>query len=271
MKNFYKIAAILLLFLPIPAHAQTMVYSIYAGGLHAVDAQLEIDTHKGRYDIMLQAATRGFLSKLVPWRGTFETHGWSGINRPQTHKSATVDSDGETIKEYRYTKDGGFKDLTVTENGKGKIRKTEPELSRGTIDTLTAAMKVLQDVAQGKKCEGQSDIFDGRRRFTQVFHPAADDEIEATSYNAYAGPALVCVVEVIPKGGAWHKKPRGWMSIQEQGRKAGALPTLWVAQLEKGGPAVPVKLQIKTSYGTLMMHLAEYKNGDKMITAERRK
>ena len=61
--------------------------------------------------------------------------------------------------------------------------------------------------------------------------------------------------------------PRGWLSIQEQGRSKGSLPTIWLAKIDKDGPAVPVKLRLKTDYGTLFSHLIDYKNGDKEIKA----
>ena len=82
------------------------------------------------------------------------------------------------------------------------------------------------------------------------------DTIPKSRYTFYQGPARKCTVEVIPKGGAWHKKPRGWLSIQEQGRKQGALPTLWIAKVRDDLPPMPIKIMIKTDYGTMFMHLS---------------
>ncbi len=64
----------------------------------------------------------------------------------------------------------------------------------------------------------------------------------------------------MPLAGKWHAKPRGWLSIQEQGRKLGALPTVWLANMEHGAPAVPVRLRVVTDYGTLYMHVIHYTN-----------
>ena len=72
------------------------------------------------------------------------------------------------------------------------------------------------------------------------------------------GPAVACTVEVKPIAGKWHEKPRGWMSIQEQGREKGTMPTVWFAQMAAGEPAVPVKIRVKTEYGALFMHLTSY-------------
>lgn len=64
-----------------------------------------------------------------------------------------------------------------------------------------------------------------------------------------------------PDQGKWRKKPRGWLSIQEQGRQKGALPTIWLGQMGADKTYIPVKIRVKTDYGTLFMHLTSYKTG----------
>src|SRR5690606_8046866 len=72
------------------AEKQVMNYDVYAGGFHVVLAELTIDTtEKGRYRLMLESATRGFLDRIVRWKGIFGTQGWrdekTGRARPETH------------------------------------------------------------------------------------------------------------------------------------------------------------------------------------------
>lgn len=265
--------AILCVATPAPAvlpspDTQIARYEVYAGGVNVLQALVTFEiTKNSRYSVTMDATLKGFLAALVPWKGTFDSAGWilkNGDFRPQTHHSAATWRGDTELKEYRYAKDTGFSELIVTENGKTKKEKSDPELTRGTTDTLTAALAVLQDVANGKPCTGEAEVYDGRRRFRQIMRDKGVEDLKASSYNRFQGKATVCEAEVIPAGGEWHKKPRGWMSIQEQGRAAGALPTLWVAKLNKNGPAVPVKIRIKTAYGTLFLHLAEYKNNAKM-------
>jgi hypothetical protein len=253
---------------------QTMVYEVYTGGLHAVQAQLDIDYRKpGRYDIVLDAHTRGFLGKLVPWQGTFETHGWDKGEelKPELHKSTAIWQNEPDIKEYLYGADGSFKSLKSTDDKvKDHIEDVPDELTQGTIDAMTAALLVMEKIAVDGKCEGESEVFDGKRRFKQVFVHQAAPYLQASRYNVYSGDSVECTVEVVPVAGEWHSKPRGWMSIQEQGRAKGTMPTVWFARLEENGPAVPVKIRVKTDYGTLFMHLAEYRAAGEIISAETR-
>ena len=254
------------------SNIQTMQYQLYAGGINAVKASVDISyENKERYSLELFAETQGFLGSLVPWSGTFETHGWrlnDGSEKPELHKSTSTWDGEEDLKEYKYGKDGSFKSLKVVEAGEDKSPEDlDSELVQGTTDALTATLQAMKAVAEKGTCEGEDEVFDGKRRFKMVFRHKADDQLTPSKYNVYEGLAARCEVEVVPISGAWHKKPRGWASIQEQGREKGSLPTVWLASIDEEGPAVPVKLRVKTDYGTLFMHLVEYQNGDKQIKA----
>jgi len=260
-----------------PAAAKTeiqkMQYDVYAGGINAVDAELDVVFKaKDRYDIELTAATKGFLRVLAPWSGSFESHGWrrhDGLDQPELHKSiATWRSDNE-IKEYSYDQKGNFLKYSIKdEENDGTPKDVDPELTQGTTDALTAVLGVMKRVGAGKACGGTAEVFDGDRRFELTFQPGGTEDLKATRYNVYEGPSEKCTVEVKPKGGKWHEKPRGWLSIQEQGRQHGMLPTVWFAKLDPNGPAVPVKIMIKSDYGAMLAHLTGYTNNDGVQSAQ---
>lgn len=253
-------------------HAQHMVYEVYAGGINAVQADLLVSYDRSsEYHMRLDARTQGFLGSLVPWEGVFETKGWSEktTDKPEMHQSVSIWRDEKETKTYHYSKDGRFKGLSIVEEGKDKSpAELDEELVQGTTDALTATLQMMKYVSSGGKCEGRNEVFDGKRRYGLVFNHKAEEELQKSRYNIYQGPTSRCEVEVVPIAGAWHKKPRGWLSIQEQGREKGMLPTMWMAKIDENAPAVPVKLRVKTNYGTLFAHLVEYRNGDKVITAD---
>jgi hypothetical protein len=243
--------------------SQTMTYQVYGGGINALTATVTINYGEDRsYHIDMSAWTRGFLAVMAPWSGSFETDGEkvNGENLVQSHKSVSVWR-GTAENKFSTYKDGKFAGIKVDEAGKDKTPKhIDSKLTDGTTDILTATLTMLEKVANGGKCEGRADIYDGKRRYTLAYRPLGSERLSATPYNVFEGTAQKCEAEVTPGPGDWPKKPRGWLSIQEQGRQNGALPALWVAKLDKDGPAIPVKIRIVTSYGTLLMHLADYKN-----------
>ncbi len=227
---------------------------------------MEMDYRKkGHYSVGFDSSTHGFLGALVPWSGGFYSEGWVSRKRdiqPQTHKSVSVWKDEKEVKTYTYTKDGKFVDLvTLYDHKKPKRKVPDANLTKGTTDALAAALQVMEHVSDGNDCNGESTVFDGKRRFKMVFRHKGFVMLEKTRYNAYAGPAAECTMEVIPLEGKWHKKPRGWFSIQEQGREKGQLPTLWLAQVSENAVVVPVRIRVKTEYGTLFAHMTNYESG----------
>ncbi len=245
-----------------------MQYDVYAGGIHALQANLEMGfPKKNRYTTFLKAKTYGLLGKLAPWSGTFESHGWQGSpNKPELHKSTATWRGEDEIKEYSYKKDGSFKEYRIIDNeNDGTPQKVEDKLTQGTTDILTSTLNTMQMIAANNKCEGTSEIFDGKRRFKMIFKHKDDVVLESSKWNVYSGPAVQCTVEVQPVAGEWHKKPRGWLSIQEQGRERGTMPTVWFAKLDDDKPAVPVKVRVKTDYGTLFMHMTKYDDGSNAL------
>lgn len=273
--------AVMVFAAPLGANAakQEATYDVYAGGIHALQARLTIDTSTAdHYHIELKAKTYGLLGKLVPWQGTFETYGWrSGASletaefKPKLHRSIALWRGEEEIKSYRYNKDGTFQGIEILETGK-KPRKKSPDskLTDHTTDVLSATLEALAHYVQEGSCGYEADIFDGKRRFTQKFTPKKQEQLKKSRYNIYEGNAASCAVEVVPKGGAWHKKPRGWMSIQEQGRAKGTMPTVWFGRVKEADAAVPVKILVKTNYGSLFMHLTDYKTTGRVKVAQQK-
>ncbi|MBN8520611.1 MAG: DUF3108 domain-containing protein [Alphaproteobacteria bacterium] len=256
------------------AQKQTVNYDVYAGGFHVVDAKLDVDLKtKNRYDLALEAKTQGFLRNLAPWDGVFRSEGWydpkHGKARPQKHESITVWKDEHEEKQYYYNKDGSFREYRVKDDeNDGSPRPVDEALTDQTTDVLSATLEVMEHVAKEKGCQGTSEVFDGKRRFQMIFRQSKQVTLTSNAYNVYSGPALECTIEVKPVAGDWHKKPRGWMSIQEQGRERGTMPTIWFAAVAPGAPAVPVKIRVKTEYGTLFMHMTGYQGEQKTLKLE---
>lgn len=248
---------------------QIMQYDVYAGGIHALQSKLDIDlSNPKKYDISLAAQTYGLLGRLAPWEGVFQSKGWRGnqANKPEFHQSVAIWRGEEEVKEYRYGQDGSFKSYRLKDDKyDGSPKEVDNELTQGTSDVLSATLNVLQAVAEKGECNGSSEIFDGKRRFKLKFTQKREVELVASRYNIYEGPAVECAAEVEPVAGKWREKPRGWMSIQEQGRAKGTMPTVWFAKMTDDKTAVPVKVRVKTDYGTLFMHLTKYQSKEKNI------
>lgn len=251
------------------SNVQKMQYDVYAGGIHALKASLDIDqSKKNRYEISLAAQTFGLLKRLAPWQGVFKSKGWKTTKgfKPELHQSVAIWRKEEEIKNYHYKKNGKFAGYSLKDDSNdGSPKKIDDELTQGTSDVLSATLNVMQNIAVYNKCEGSTEVFDGKRRFKIIFKEKKKVELTASRWNVYFGPAVQCTIEVAPVAGKWREKPRGWMSIQEQGRERGTMPTVWFAQMQEGELAIPIKIKIKTSYGVLFMHLTNYKSAGQKL------
>lgn len=241
----------------------TLTYDVYAGGIHALDANLTISKTATRYETTLQAATQGFLKKLANWSGSFSSKGLisNNIASPTIHISASTWKNKTESKTFQYNGHGKFISYKVKEDGKDTTPKDiDKSLAVGAMDNLSATLNLMMAMPKTKLCKGNTLVYDGDRTYRLIFDNTKSENLKKSDYNIYDGTAISCSVEVKPDKGKWRKKPRGWLSIQEQGRQKGALPTIWFGQLaQRPDIYVPVKILVKTDYGALFMHLTSAK------------
>ena len=241
-------------------------YEVYAGGLNAFEAEVEFRQTPKRYHIELDARIKGFLGSMIPWQGRYTTKGWrtdAHSYKPYIHTTSTTWRGETETRSYRYARSGGFQSLTVKDDGEAaRTKEVDNGLADNAVDILSATLNVTKAMANETKCQHTATAFDGKRRFKLHFRHKNMVDMKANSYNSYNGRAARCIIELVPQGGKWHDEPRGWLLVQEQGRKYGQLPTAWMARLSDKSPAMPVRLEVKTYYGSVVMHLVEYQKRD---------
>lgn len=240
---------------------QKLDYNIYTGGLKTLSADLEIvENNPQDYRLLMNARTDGLLKIFKKWNGTMKTQGRlsdDGTAWPSVHESVSVWPDNTQIKKFEWAGNGELEDLYISEEGRTTdLADIESGLADDSVDIMTAALAIMRTAADTGTCGGQTEVFDGKRRFLMSGIDRGVETLAPSRLNKFGGEALRCEIKIVPQEGDWHEKLKGWMSIQEQGKEAGAAPIVWLARLEEGGPAVPVKIRAKTSYGTFLMHLA---------------
>lgn len=244
-------------------------YSVYASGFHALKATTHIDMGQKDYKTNIHIETAGLLGKLAPWHGTLKVNGnipdpAKATLHPENHSFSNTWRKKTKVTQQIYDGKGTLlRTQTQEEERAPQIKTPEPELTQDTIDILSAALQTMRNANATQSCTHKSAVFDGKRRFDLSFSEKKKDVFKASKYSAYEGFVAKCAVEIIPVAGKWRDKPRGWMSIQEQSRDRGALPVIWFGRASENGPYFPVKLQVKTKYGTLILHLKSYRLRDK--------
>lgn len=239
-------------------------YSVYAGGLRALSASLEMDLGKSAYDVALEAQTQGFIGSLFPWKARYETTGRTDGQRlkPVVHQVESTWKKSSNTVELAYDKRGVFKSKKETENSQTKPQSKDAlaksaVIASDAVDVLTGTLQILRKVDMTHGCNAKSQVFDGKRRFNIIFTDEGVENLRANKYSSFEGEARKCQVTVEPVAGFKDKdKKRGWMAVQEHTRQHNRLPTIWLAPLYQKGPIVPVRMEIASEYGSVVAHLS---------------
>jgi hypothetical protein len=244
-------------------------YDIYAGGMHLIDVIMTFRQNNATYSAGMTAKPSGFFSKIVPWEGQYSTNG-KIVNSSlapilHTKTSRWGKEHDETIMHFDTR--GQLTKMTDREWIHGKTppapKTVTPDsnLTNNAQDLVTTVVRMLYHAQQTglntkEACNSTHTVFDGKRRFTMQFTALGETTLQKSRYSAFSGKAQRCQIEIKPLAGFKGKK-RGFYKIQEDSRKNGELPSIWLMPAWENGPPVPVRMQIKSDYGAIIVHAAK--------------
>jgi hypothetical protein len=245
----------------------TADYAVFASGFRTLAAQANIREGQDDYGTYVTIKTDGLLKSFAPWSGILTSIGTfapeTGQRRPELHAFDNIWRGTNKRVEQRYDEKGALKNVVIKEDKRAdEIKVADPALTDNATDILSAALEISRVIKDTDSCTSKQAVYDGKRRFIMEFDEQKRDNFKASKYNSYSGEAIKCIIKITPDGGKWRDKKRGWMSIQEQSIEKGHPPYIWFGKVTatnkdetKSAAWIPVKLQVKTSYGTLMLHL----------------
>lgn len=238
-------------------------YDVYAGGFKALNANLELDLTQQAYDIGLNAETDGFIGSIFPWKGSYATSGHSdeGVLIPTVSTARSSWRSEVKMTELNYDPKGNLLKTTVQQGERTVVKRNDDEsgqtMAKDAVDMLTGALLMMQNAKNTEKCEGTFPVFDGKRRYNITLKDDGKETIQKSKYSRFTGEALRCTLKVEPVAGFKEKdKKRGWMAVQSHTEELKKPPTIWFAHLEEKGPVVPVRMEINSTYGAVVAHLA---------------
>lgn len=235
-------------------------YGVYGGGIQALAIDVGFDFNKTTYVARMDAKPYGALGKLLPWAGHYVTDGVvkKGALIPGKHDRTSAWRDDKSRMFMSYNVNGVLTKMEQFEDESGQSSHKElpldAALHKGTLDLPTAITDMLVTATDKKTCNYAHDVFDGKRRFALTFKDEGTVKIPPSNVNIFSGAAYVCRMELVPQKG-FTGKPRGFYRIQEAARKKGELPVVWLGRAWNGGPIIPVRMMIKSEFGTVLVHL----------------
>lgn len=245
-----------------PTDDMRLSYDLYAGGLHALNATMDMSIKDDSYIIDVEAEVRGFMRHILPWKGSLISKGKKEPGGrafvPQTHEriSAWPDEVKRTILEYDNEGQLLVSRAVIVEDD--KVTKYPNDMdknaARDAVDLLTATMHMMVTSDESKVCNQSIPVYDGKRRYDLVLKKKGTEQLKTSRYNNFQGKAIRCSFELDMKS-AEDRKKNHFFKAQEKSKAQGREPTVWLGKIRPHGLYVPVKALIKSDYGSLMIHL----------------
>ena len=157
-------------------------------------------------------------------------------------------------------------DVPVIRSVAPPIRATRepvpPAEQVGTVDTLSAAARLLRVVAATGDCAASERTFDGRRLSAIAARDDGSQVLARSASTGFAGPALRCAFTGRMLAGFLHGKR------QHDSRPLHGVA--WLAPLSPGGLPVPVRLRFQTDwFGDVTMKLVDAQPAEPALAAQR--
>jgi hypothetical protein len=222
-------------------------YAVSQSGLTVLDVHLALQLTEASYRLTSVSRARGFLRWFMPGEQRAEVRG--GLVgrevRPLRYITQGQGRSGprRTVMEFI----SGTPRLAVLEPPEGPDRiPVSPDQMQGTIDSLSALVRLSLDAAATGRCDLSGSVFDGRRRLEWSSRTLG---VGTPPGDVVSGQALRCALESRLVAGF-----RRGDDPAEVGKPREA--EAWIAVLGPGLPPMPVRVEFPSTFlGALRLDL----------------
>ncbi len=239
---------------PIPGERVALAFKAYKGGFRVLEVEVGLDLTEGDgYEMAVDVELVGAPALLFTYELAMKSEGQLTAEGPVPRRYRTDSINGKKRKPE-------WLELTFDDRGNIAVsgdplpeKEARPKVTAGqrlgALDPITGMLSVLLQAAQAGTCNLRAPVFDGRRRFDVVLEDAGIKELPKSSINIYSGPARLCQLTVKTRAG-----------YRYDGRDKRTLPKsldAYLASPAPGLPEMPVRLIVRTGWGTVLVHLVE--------------
>ena len=237
----------------IQATVMELEYEVYAGGMKALEVEMEIALGETRYRSSFDAEIAGPYAWFMDFKLRSSVEGLRDDSAVQPAYFITEAFKKDRLKrrvEITYLENGSLETLVEPEPDEDNRDDIPESLRLGTFDPLSAVMMLTEAVALQGNCDAVVPVFDGRRRFDLTAEDLGPAQIDANRYQIFEGEARHCLVKFERVTGF----KKGEMGVES------SYPdniSVFLAPVEAGLPPVPVRMEMDHKYGALRAHLTD--------------
>jgi hypothetical protein len=269
-----RVAALCLaaaLLAPQPAAAAERVlklgYDVYLGGLNIFYFDANLAREGDNYVISGSGKTKGFIR--VMWRWAVNATAKGVVNGTgvvsRSYDVATVRKKKHKLMRLAFKGSGAFAVTRTPPDSPAKRKKRKPPKSipAGTLDPVSVSLAVAGALARTGSCAGKFPIFDGNRRYDLTFKKLGETYLSKPGYTFFSGNAHHCAFGMKRISG-FRKKRLALRFWDEEEHEA---PQIWLGQVKKGLPLVPIKFQAEFNLGYMFVYLRKAEYGGRSLLA----
>jgi hypothetical protein len=214
-------------------------------GVRVLEMHSLLEENPGRYAVSVDYATTGLAAMLVDQKTYAVAHGQlvPGSAIPASFRNQTRRNGVERFSQVSYAADG----TVQGSSNPPPATVVAPEAARGTVDNLSAYLRLERQLATKGTCAMTAPVFDGRHRYDLVFTDGGRETLQPEGGQNFEGAAIAC------------KMMRYDRMVDEAEKNEGAQSgTIWYAQLIPGSNMMfPVRMKFTTPIGSVDAYLAQ--------------
>jgi hypothetical protein len=214
-------------------------------GMRVLEMHSLLEENPGQYAVSVDYATTGLAGMVIDQKTYAVAHGQllPGSAVPASFRNQTRRNGVERNSQVSYAADGSVQGSSSPP----PANVVAPEAARGTVDNLSAYLRLERQLATKGSCALTVPVFDGRGRYDLVFTDGGRQTLSPEAGQNFEGVATAC------------KMTRYNRQVEEAEKDEGAQSgTIWYARLIPGSDMMfPVRMKLATSIGTVDAYLAE--------------
>lgn len=217
-------------------------------GMRVLEMNSVLEENPGRYAVSVDYATTGLAGLFVDQKTYAVALGQfvAGSAIPASFRNQTRRNGVERYSQVSYAADG----TVYGSSNPPPSNVVPPEATRGTVDNLSAYLRLERQLATKGTCAMTVPVFDGRHRYDLVFSDAGQQMLTPQGGQNFEGVATAC------------NMTRHNRTVDEAEKDEGARSgTIWYARLIPGSNMLfPVRMKLATHIGTVDAYLAELRS-----------
>ncbi len=236
-----------------PSPPLHLSYDAYVAGFNVLGIEAGLELLPNGYGLGLHSQTKGMVGAFLHADSRTRVDGMFVGPGVAPHRFVSA---GLWRGDYRRT-DIEYRDGQPVVRALLPANETEREpvptpLQRNTVDTLSAIVMLLHDVAQSGQCDNATTTFDGRRATQVSAHTIGVEMLPVDPHAHFRGKATHC--QIAGRQIAGFPRDAGPDDYVRQPQTA----DVWIASVQQGEPEVPVLMSFETRF---LGHMTVYLTG----------